>query len=424
MHDLKYFSSNIEEAITKLERRDGDYSHVRKIADLDKKRKEIISEVEVLKAKRNETSKLIGQYKREGKDISEIQSSVSSIGDTIKSLDNEQKEVELEIKQILEALPHFIDEDVPKGKDDTENVELSRWGQPNQYNYEPKAHWDLGTDLDIIDFSRATKIASTRFASFKRDGAFLERALINFCLTRQIAKGYEEIKVPYVTNEEVMYGTAKIPKFVGDFFKLDEERDLFLIPTAEVQLVGYHMNEILDESDLPINYTSYSECFRSEAGSAGRDTRGIIRLHQFPKVELVKFTTEESSYDELEKMTKDAEAILEELNLPYRKVLLCSGDTGFNSAKTYDLEVWLPSYNDYKEISSVSNTTDFQTRRANIKYRDAEGKLKFAHSLNGSGLAIGRLMAAVMENYQQENGTILIPEPLQPFMGGKKVITK
>ncbi len=424
MHDLKYFSSNIDEAISKLERRGGDYSYVRKIVDLDKRRKDIISEVEVLKAKRNETSKLIGEYKREGKDVSEVQSSVSNIGDAIKRFDDEQKSVEIEIKQILEALPHFIETDVPKGTDDTENVELSRWGEPKSFDFTVRAHWDLGTELDIIDFARATKIASTRFASFKKHGALLERALINFCLTRQIAKGYEEIKVPYVTNEEVMYGTAKIPKFVGDFFQLKEERELFLIPTAEVQLVGYHMNEILDLKDLPINYTSYSECFRSEAGSAGRDTRGIIRLHQFPKVELVKFTTEESSYDELEKMTKDAEAILEELNLPYRKVLLCSGDTGFNSAKTYDLEVWLPSYNDYKEISSISNTTDFQTRRANIKYRDADGKLKFAHSLNGSGLAIGRLMAAVIENYQLEDGTIEIPEPLQVFMGGIKKIQK
>ncbi len=422
MHDLKYFSSNIDEAISKLERRGGDYNYVRKIVDLDKKRKDIIAEVEVLKAKRNETSKLIGTYKREGKDITEVQSSISNIGDVIKNLDEDQKNVELEIKQILEALPHFIESDVPKGIDDTENVELSRWGSPRKFDFNIKAHWDLGTDLDIIDFGRATKIASTRFASFKKQGALLERALINFCLTRQIAKGYEEIKVPYITNEEVMYGTAKIPKFVGDFFQLDEERKLFLIPTAEVQLVGYHMNEIFDVKDLPINYTSYSECFRSEAGSAGRDTRGIIRLHQFPKVELVKFTTEESSYDELERMTKDAEAILEELNLPYRKVLLCSGDTGFNSAKTYDLEVWLPSYNEYKEISSVSNTTDFQTRRANIKYRDNDGKLKFAHSLNGSGLAIGRLMAAVLENYQLEDGTIEIPEPLQPFMGGLKKI--
>ncbi len=424
MHDLKYFSSNIDEAISKLERRGGDYNYVRKIVDLDKNRKQIISEVEVLKAKRNETSKVIGQYKREGKDVSEIQSTISNIGDTIKQLDDKQKSVELEIKQILEALPHFIEADVPKGKDDTENVELSRWGSPKQFTYTPKAHWDLGTDLDIIDFGRASKIASTRFASFKKDGALLERALINFCLSRQIEKGYQEIKIPYITNEEVMYGTAKIPKFVGDFFKLDEERKLYLIPTAEVQLVGLHMNEIIDEKELPINYTSYSECFRSEAGSAGRDTRGIIRLHQFPKVELVKFTTEESSYEELENMTKDAEAILEELKLPYRKVLLCSGDTGFNSAKTYDLEVWLPSYGEYKEISSISNTTDFQTRRANIKYKDSEGKLKFAHSLNGSGLAVGRLMAAVMENYQLEDGTIEIPEPLQAFMGGKKIIKR
>ncbi len=424
MHDLKYFSSNIDEAISKLERRGGDYSFVRKIVDLDKSRKEIILEVEKLKAKRNEISKTIGLYKRQGKDATDIQSDVYEIGDRVKKMDIDQKNVEEEIKKILESLPHFLDDDVPKGKDEADNVELSQWGQINKFNFEPKGHWDLGTNLNIIDFTRATKIASTRFASFRKEGALLERALINFCLSRQIEKGYTEIKVPYVTNEEVMYGTAKIPKFVGDFFQLKEDRQLYLIPTAEVQLVGMHMNEILSLEDLPIKYTSYSECFRSEAGSAGRDTRGIIRLHQFPKVELVKFTTEESSNSELENMTRDAEAILEELNLPYRKIVLCSGDTGFNASKTYDLEVWLPSYGEYKEISSVSNTTDFQTRRSNIKYRDVDGNLKYAHSLNGSGLAIGRLMAAVMENYQLEDGSIAIPEPLQGFMGGKTVITK
>ncbi len=391
----------------------------RKCAD---KERGLIQEVEQLKAKRNETSKLIGQYKRDGKDPKEIMDSIGSIGDKIKELDERLVKLDNEIISIMEVLPNFLSDDVPAGLTEDENVEIYKEIDPKNFDFKVKPHWDLGTDLGIIDFERGVKLAGARFTSFVGLGSRLERALINFCLDRQNAKGYKEMKFPYVSNKETMYAAGKLPKFEEDLFNL-REKDSYLIPTSEVQVVAFYRDEII-EQELPLRYTSYSENFRSEAGSGGRDTRGIIRLHQFPKVELTMFTSPETSYQELEKLTQDAEDILRELELPYRKIILCAGDTGANSSLTYDLEVWLPSYESYKEISSCSNTTDYQTRRANMRYRNSDGKIEYPHFLNGSGLAIGRLMAAIMENYQNKDGSITIPKPLIPYMGGIELISK
>ena len=344
---------------------------------------------------------------------------VSHIGDEITELDNKIKELDDKIFSTLSAVPNIPRDTIKTGKDETENEELRKWGTPRNFDFEYKAHWDLATNLDILDFDRATKITGSRFVVYKGAGARLERALINFMLDLHTQnQGYTEVFTPVMVNSKTMFGTGQLPKFEEDLFKV-KDTDYYLIPTAEVPVTNLYSGEIIDGSKLPIYYTAYTPCFRSEAGSAGRDTRGIIRQHQFNKVEMVKFSKPETSYEELDKLTNDAEEVLQKLGLPYRVIELCTGDIGFSSACTYDIEVWLPSYNAYKEISSCSNMTDFQARRANIRYKESNGsKSEYVHTLNGSGLAIGRTVAAILENYQNADGSITIPEVLVPYMNG------
>ena len=423
MLDIKRVREDLQETIKALETRGGDFSYLNKIEELDNQRKTIIIEVEELKSKRNEVSKLIGQYKREKKDVSEIMAQMNGVGERVKELDEQLRGFDEEIKSILLGTPNVPCGTIIIGKDESDNLEIRKHGAPTDFTFDPKAHWDLVTELGIIDFERAAKITGSRFAVYKGLGARLERALISFMLDLHTNEhGYLEILPPVIVNRQSMTGTGQLPKFEDDAFKL-ENSDYFLIPTAEVPVTNLHGNEILTNEELPIKYTAYSPCFREEAGSAGRDTRGIIRQHQFNKVELVKFVRPEDSYQELEALTANAEKVLQLLGLPYRVIELCTGDIGFSAAKTYDIEVWLPSYNEYKEISSCSNFEDFQARRANIKFkRDPKGKAEFVHTLNGSGLAIGRTVAAIIENFQQADGTIVIPEVLRPYMGGKEVI--
>ena len=423
MLDIRQVRENLQETIERLETRGGDFSYLNKISELDEQRKQIILEVEELKAKRNEVSKLIGQYKREKKDTTEIMEQVNGVGERVKVLDEQLRSLDEEIKNILLGTPNVPCGTIPVGKDEDDNVEVRRVGEVREFGFEPKPHWDLVTELDIIDFERAGKITGSRFSVYKGLGARLERALISFMLDLHTEEnGYTEILPPVMVNRASMTGTGQLPKFEDDAFKI-MDTDYFLIPTAEVPVTNLHRDEILTAEQLPIKYTAYSSCFRAEAGSAGRDTRGIIRQHQFNKVELVKFVAPEDSYQELEALTANAEKVLQLLELPYRVIDLCTGDIGFSSAKTYDIEVWLPSYNAYKEISSCSNFEDFQARRANIKFkRDAKAKPEFVHTLNGSGLAIGRTVAAIIENYQQADGTVTIPTVLQPYMGNRTVI--
>ena len=423
MLDLRRVVENTEEIIKALETRGGNFSYLNDVVNLDKERKELILEVEVLKSKRNEFSKKIGEYKREKKDTAELMREIDGLGDEVKTIDEKLRGIDEKIHEILLGVPNVPRGTIPIGKDEDDNVEIKKWGQPRNFNFEAKPHWDLVTDLDIIDFERAAKITGSRFAVYKRAGAKLERALIGFMLDLHTNEhGYDEILPPVIINSKSMTGTGNLPKFGDDAFKL-ENRDYYLAPTAEVPVTNLHADEIIAADQLPIHYTAYSPCFRSEAGSAGRDTRGIIRQHQFNKVELVKFVKPENSAEEHEKLLADAEKVLQLLELPYRIIELCTGDVGFSSAKTYDIEVWLPSYDAYKEISSCSNFEDFQARRANIKFRrEAKGKPEFVHTLNGSGLAIGRTVAAIIENYQNEDGTITIPEALRSYMGGMEVI--
>ena len=425
MLDFKKIVDNVDGIIISLENRGGDFSYLREVIQLDKDRKDIILEVETLKAKRNEFSKNIGLYKREKKDTTGLMDEISGIGDLIKVFDDKLKKIDEEIKNILLVTPNVPRGTIPVGKDEEDNLEIKKWGIPRQFGFEIKPHWDLMTDLDIIDFERAAKITGSRFSVYKKNGAKLERALISFMLDLHTNEnGYDEILPPVIVNSKSMTGTGNLPKFSEDLFKL-EKTDYYLVPTAEVPVTNLHADEILSIEELPINYTAYSPCFRSEAGSAGRDTRGIIRQHQFNKVELVKFVDPLTSVDEHEKLLKDAEKVLELLELPYRVIELCTGDIGFSSAKTYDIEVWLPSYDAYKEISSCSNFEDFQARRANIKFRrEGNSKPEFVHTLNGSGLAIGRTVAAIIENYQNEDGSVNIPKALQPYMGGLEVMKK
>ncbi|MCR5694072.1 MAG: serine--tRNA ligase [Clostridia bacterium] len=399
----------------------------------DERRREILVTVEQLKKKQNDASKLIPSYKKEGKDVAPLMEEMKEISVKVKDLDAELKDVETKIRALMLTFPNIPNEKVPYGVDDRDNFEMRKYGEPTKFDFEPKAHWDIGTDLNILDAERAAKITGARFTVYRGAGARLERAIYNFMLDLHVEKhGYTEIFPPYMVNRASMTGTGQLPKFENGAFKIkncddeaaDDEKDFFLIPTAEVPVTNLHRDEILDGSLLPIKYCAYSACFRSEAGSAGRDTRGLIRQHQFNKVELVKFTTPETSYDELEKLTNDAEDVLKILGLPYRVVRLCSGDLGFSSAMTYDIEVWMPSYNRYVEISSCSDFEDFQARRANIKYRDADGKPRLVHTLNGSGLAVGRTTAAILENYQQADGSIIIPEALRKYMGGMEKIEK
>ncbi|MDD4584788.1 MAG: serine--tRNA ligase [Bacilli bacterium] len=424
MLDIKLIRENPEKIIQRLNTRGKDYSFfVKEIISFDELRREKLQKVEELKQFRNQQSKLIGIYKKNGEDTAKLFEEIAGIGEDISKLDLEVAECEKKIQKNMDELPNLPNERVFIGKDETENKEMRRWGTPRKFEFESKAHWDLGVDLDILDFDRATKITGARFVVNKGLGARLERAVMNFMLDVHTNEhGIKEIIPPFMVNATSMYGTGQLPKFEEDLFKIEKE-GFYLIPTAEVPVTNLHANEILDIKQLPIKYCAYTPCFRSEAGSAGRDTRGIIRLHQFNKVELVRFTTPETSYQNLEELTHDAEEILQKLELPYRVIQLCTGDIGFGSAMTYDIEVWLPSYNAYKEISSCSNYEDFQARRANIKFkRDPKGKAEFVHTLNGSGLAIGRTVAAIMENYQNKDGSITIPKALRKYFNGEEVI--
>lgn len=423
MLDLKRIRNEYEtvEKLVSL-RGKGDYG-LPQIHALDEKRRALIGEVEELKSQQNKMSKEIPALKKAGEDTTTLFAEMKALSEKIKGLDADVKVVEEEMNTLLLEVPNTLKEDTPVGEDDTENPVVRTWGTPRTFDFDPKGHWDVGTDLDILDFERATKITGTRFTVLKGIGARMERALINFMLDLHTeTHGFTEILPPFMVNRDSMTGTGQLPKFEDDMFHIPA-KDFFLIPTAEVPVTNLYRDEILDELALPIYHTAYTPCFRKEAGSAGRDTRGIIRQHQFNKVELVKFVRPETSYEELEHLTMAAEEVLKRLELPYRVVRLCSGDVGFSSAMTYDIEVWLPSYNAYKEISSCSNFEDFQARRANIRYRDSETKkVNFVHTLNGSGLAVGRTLAAILENYQNENGSVTVPDALRPYLGGKTVI--
>ncbi|HFR3837028.1 TPA: serine--tRNA ligase [Streptococcus suis] len=422
MLDIKRIRTDFDGVAAKLATRGVAAETLADIKELDAKRREILVTVEELKAERNTVSAEIAQAKRNKENADDKIAAMQKLSADVKNLDAELLEIDEKLNAILAVLPNTPHDSVPVGTDEEENMEVRRWGTPREFTFEPKAHWDLGEDLDILDWERGAKVTGARFLFYKNLGARLERALYNFMLDEHIAEGYQEIITPYMVNHDSMYGTGQYPKFKEDTFEL-ADTNFVLIPTAEVPLTNYYRNEILEEKDLPIYFTAMSPSFRSEAGSAGRDTRGLIRLHQFHKVEMVKFATPEQSYDELEKMTANAENILQKLGLPYRVLALCTGDMGFSAAKTYDLEVWIPAQNAYREISSCSNTEDFQARRAQIRYRDAaDGKVKLLHTLNGSGLAVGRTVAAILENYQNEDGSVTIPEVLRPYMGGVDVI--
>jgi seryl-tRNA synthetase len=424
MLDIKRIRNNPDKVKKALTTRNGDFD-IDRVLELDKKRREKLVEVEEMKARQNAVSKEIPRLKKEGKDISEVLKEMKELSQRIKDVEPEIKEIEEELNNNLLRIPNIPYHEVPIGESDEDNVEIRKWEEPRKFEFEPKAHWDIGVDLDILDFERASKITGTRFTMFKGYGATLERALINFMLNTHINEhGYTEILPPFMVNRNSMIGTGQLPKFEEDAFNIPS-KDFFLVPTAEVPVTNIHRDEILEEDELPKYYTAYTPCFRQEAGSAGRDTRGLIRNHQFDKVELVKLVKPEESYKELEKLLENAEKILKLLKLPYRVVELCTGDLGFSAAKTYDIEVWMPSYNRYVEISSCSNFEDFQARRANLRYRPKEkGKLEYVHTLNGSGLAVGRTTAAILENYQQEDGSVIIPEVLRPYMGGIEKIER
>lgn len=416
MLDIKRIRNNPEEIVEALKKRRGEYP-IQKLLDTDEKRREVIQKVESMKAEQNKLSKQVPQMKKNGEDTTELFKNLKKLSDDIKSMDDDLKDIDEEIREYLMEIPNTPNKDVPVGLDDTENLEMRKWGEPRKFDFDIKAHWDLGVDLDILDFERATKISKSRFSVFKGKGARLERALMNFMVDLHTDKqGYTEMNTPVLMSPSAMMGTGQIPKFKEDMFYCEKD-DMYLAPTAEVPVTNLLAGEILEQGSLPIYYTAFTQCFRREAGSAGRDTRGLIRNHQFEKVEMVKFVEPSTSYDELEKLTNNAEEILQLLEIPYRVVRLCSGDLGFSSAMTYDIEVWMPSYNRYVEISSCSNFEDFQARRANIRYRDENNKPQYVHTLNGSGLAIGRCFAAVIENYQQADGSIKIPEVLQKYTG-------
>jgi len=422
MLDQKLLRNHFEEVKSKLKHRGEDLSDLDNFGKFDVRRRAIITEVEELKAKRNETSKQISTLKREKKDASSLIKEMKEVGQKIKELDTELEQVEEKLNHLLISIPNIPHESVPIGEDEDDNVEVRQWGEKPDFSFEPKAHWDIANELDIVDFERAAKVAGSRFVFYKGLGARLERALINFMMDLHADEhGYEEMIPPFLVNRKSMTGTGQLPKFEEDAF-LIEEWDYFLIPTAEVPVTNYYQDEILKETDLPKKYVAYSANFRSEAGSAGRDTRGLIRQHQFNKVELVNFVKPEQSYNALEQLTNEAEKVLQLLKLPYRVMSMCTGDLGFTAAKKYDLEVWIPAQEMYREISSCSNFEAFQARRAGIRYRNNDGKLEYVHTLNGSGLAIGRTVTAILENYQQEDGSVVIPEVLRPYMGGKDVI--
>ncbi|QGQ43897.1 serine--tRNA ligase [Metabacillus sediminilitoris] len=423
MLDIKYLRTNFEEVKEKLSNRGEDLTDFGKFEELDMKRRELISLTEELKSKRNEVSSQIAQLKREKQDADHLIKEMKEVGDNIKGYDDQLREVEAELDTLLLSIPNIPHESVPIGDTEDDNIEIRKWGELPEFEFEPKPHWEVADSLQILDFERAGKVTGSRFVFYRGLGARLERALYSFMLDLHVDEhGYTEILPPFIVNRESMTGTGQLPKFEEDAFKIAGE-NYFLIPTAEVPVTNLHREEILTVEQLPISYVAYSANFRSEAGSAGRDTRGLIRQHQFNKVELVKFVKPEDSYEELEKLTGHAEKVLQLLGLPYRVLSMCTADLGFTAAKKYDLEVWLPSYGTYREISSCSNFEAFQARRANIRFRrDPKAKVEHVHTLNGSGLAIGRTVAAILENYQQEDGSVIIPEVLRPYMGNKERI--
>ena len=422
MLDLKFVRENLDAVQANLDHRhtEGKLDEYAKLYD---ERKEIIQEVEQLKAHRNAVSDEIAQLKRNKESADDKIAEMKKVGDQIADLDNRGRDVEAKLRDIALRLPNMCDPSVPVGNDENDNPEMRKWSTPRQFDFPIQAHWDLGESLDILDFERATKESGARFTIYKGVGARMERALINFMLDLHCDnQGYTEMMTPYMVTADTLTGTGQLPKFAEDMYKI-EGQDYFLIPTAEVTLTNYHSGEILKEEDLPKYYTAFTACFRSEAGSAGRDTRGLIRQHQFNKVEMVKIAHPDHSWEELEKLTDNAEEVLRLLELPHRVITLCTGDIGFGSAKTYDVEVWMPAQNTYREISSCSNMTDFQARRANIRFRrNGKGKPEFVHTLNGSGLAVGRTVAAILENYQEADGFVRVPKVLQPYMGGLEVI--
>ncbi|WP_206912677.1 serine--tRNA ligase [Listeria monocytogenes] len=419
MLDVKLLRNNFDEVKQKLQNREEDLGEFEKFGELDKRRRTLIVETEALKSQRNEVSQEIAKLKREKQDADAKIEEMRVVGDRIKTLDIELREIDEKLDMILMSIPNIPHESTPVGESEDDNVEIRKWGEVREFDFEPKAHWDLGTDLDILDFENAAKVTGSRFVFYKKLGARLERALINFMMDLHSNEhGYEEMLPPYMVNRASMTGTGQLPKFEEDAFLIEAE-DYFLIPTAEVPVTNYHREDILKAEDLPRKYTAFSACFRSEAGSAGRDTRGLIRQHQFNKVELVQFVKPEDSYAALEKLTGNAEEVLRRLELPYRVLSMCTADLGFTAAKKYDLEVWIPSYNSYREISSCSNFESFQARRANIRFRREPGsKPEYVHTLNGSGLALGRTVAAILENYQDADGSVRIPKVLQGYMGG------
>ncbi|MGG4221650.1 serine--tRNA ligase [Paenibacillus jamilae] len=424
MLDIKILRNELGRVEKALQNRGKSLDLINGFTDLDVSRRELLQESEGLKNRRNVVSGEVAKLKKNKENADDLIAEMRQVSDRIKELDEQVRELEVQIDELVMSIPNIPNETVPVGASEEDNVEIRRWSEPREFSFTPKAHWELAQDLDILDFEAAAKVTGSRFTFYKGLGARLERALINFMMDLHSSEhGYEEMLPPYIVNRDSLYGTGQLPKFEEDLFKL-RDTEYYLIPTAEVPVTNYHREEIMNAEQLPKYYVAYSSCFRSEAGSAGRDTRGLIRQHQFNKVEMLKLVHPDTSYEELEKMTNNAERVLQLLGLPYRVLALCTGDMGFTSAKTYDLEVWLPESGMYREISSCSNTEDFQARRANIRFRpDAKAKPEFVHTLNGSGLAVGRTVAAILENYQQEDGSIVIPEVLRSYMRGIEVIT-
>ena len=422
MLDIKVIRQDPERVKAAMKTRNKDMDkEIEEILAIDGERRAINAAVDNMKAEQNKASKLIPQYKKEGKDVAPLLAEMKELSEKIKEEDAKLAALEARQDEIIHAIPNIPNETVPVGVDDTQNVELRRWGEPTKFDYEPLAHWDIGADLGILDPETAAKVTGKRFHFYRGLGCRLERSVISFFMDTHSANGYTEIFPPFIANRDSMVGTGQLPKFAEDMFKL-EGLDYYLIPTAEVPVTNMYRGDILDGSKLPLSFCAYSACFRAEAGSAGRDTRGLIRQHEFNKVELVKFTKPEESYAELEKLTAEAELVLQKLGLPYRVVVLSTGDLGFSSAKTYDLEVWMPSYGRYVEISSCSDFEDFQARRAAIRYKDnPQDKAKLVHTLNGSGVAVGRTVAAILENYQNPAGSVTVPEALRPYMGCDKI---
>ncbi|AET58342.1 seryl-tRNA synthetase [Paenibacillus terrae HPL-003] len=423
MLDIKILRNELGRVEKALQNRGKSLDLINGFTDLDVRRRELLQESEALKNRRNVVSGEVAKLKKNKENADDLIAEMRQVSDRIKELDEQVRELEIQIDELVMSIPNIPNESVPVGASEEDNVEIRRWSEPREFSFTPKAHWELAQELDILDFEAAAKVTGSRFTFYKGLGARLERALINFMMDLHSSEhGYEEMLPPYIVNRDSLYGTGQLPKFEEDLFKL-RDTEYYLIPTAEVPVTNYHREEIMNADQLPKNYVAYSSCFRSEAGSAGRDTRGLIRQHQFNKVEMLKLVHPDTSYEELEKMTNNAERVLQLLGLPYRVLALCTADMGFTSAKTYDLEVWLPESGMYREISSCSNTEDFQARRANIRFRpEPKAKPEFVHTLNGSGLAVGRTVAAILENYQQENGSVVIPEVLRSYMRGAEVI--